>query len=424
MANLTHISKSSRGNILVLLLCINLVLVKAQNDYARLPFLNLTANKLYMPSDSTMFTKLFLRMLTLSSTPSANNITVVHIGGSHVQAGIWTNTFENDLRNKFTSGGGGYFVFPYKIAKTNGQPYASAFTNGNWKRCRAISQDTCSPLGMNGIRVSTNDTNCVFGLALKPKAGIQKANLVHVYHNFNASFSFKINNAAIQSRTDFLEAGYTAFELTEANDSISFTLTRLDTLQRDFHLYGFSLLNTSAPGFFVAGLGANGASSTSFLKCNLFVPQLKTIQPDLVILSLGVNDTQSKGFEKEDYIEHYDTLINRIKEANPNVCIVLTTTTDNYVRHKVSSKRSVKTSNKSTIQAQEAMFDLMKKHNVAVWDLFEVMGGYKSMAKWQKAGMAARDKVHFTAGGYVAVGHLMYEAFLKSILSQPNRQNH
>ena len=393
--------------------------LNAQSDYSKLPFVNLAANRLYLPKDSNAFMKLFLRMLTLPSS-FQSTISLVHIGGSHVQAGIWTSTFESDLRSKFNSTGGGYFVFPYKIAKTNGQPYASSFSTGNWKRCRAISIDSCAPLGMNGIRVTTNDLTAEFGLALKAKAGIKQFNRVHVYHNFNPSFTFKPVNATLVSQSEYPDLGYTAFELAEVKDSIVFTVSRLDTLQRDFHLFGMSVMNTNGPGVFLAGLGLNGASSTSFLKCSLFVPQLKSIQPDLVILSLGVNDTQSKGFEKEEYIEHYDTLITRIKEANPNVCIVLTTTTDNFVRHKVSSKRSVKTSNKSTIKAQEAMYELQTKHNVAVWDLFEVMGGYKSMAKWQKAGLAARDKVHFTQGGYIVVGHLMYEAFLKTMFNHTN----
>jgi hypothetical protein len=88
------------------------------------------------------------------------------------------------------------------------------------------------------------------------------------------------------------------------------------------------------------------------------------------------------------------------------VAILLTTTTDNFIRRRTPNKR--------TLQAKEAMFELMRKHNVAVWDLYTIMGGYKSMIKWQKVGLASRDRVHFSPKGYTIVGTLMCDALLKS----------
>jgi lysophospholipase L1-like esterase len=123
---------------------------------------------------------------------------------------------------------------------------------------------------------------------------------------------------------------------------------------------------------------------------------------------MGVNDTQSKDFGKEEFIENYDSLIMVIKSVSPNAAIVLTTTTDNFIKRKRSNNKS--------ITAREAMFELMERHNVAVWDLFSLMGGYKSMLKWQKAGLAGKDRVHFTPKGYVLLGDLMFEALMKSYL--------
>jgi lysophospholipase L1-like esterase len=73
-----------------------------------------------------------------------------------------------------------------------------------------------------------------------------------------------------------------------------------------------------------------------------------------------------------------------------------------------------KTSNKRPIKAQEAMYELMEKHNTAVYDLYAVMGGYKSIYKWQKAGLAAKDKVHFNGRGYSVLANLMFDAINRS----------
>ena len=49
------------------------------------------------------------------------------------------------------------------------------------------------------------------------------------------------------------------------------------------------------------------------------------------------------------------------------------------------------------------------------------MGGLKSMEKWQHAGLAQRDKVHFTRAGYLLVGDLFYDAFSKMMASQTGK---
>lgn len=330
------------------------------------------------------------------------------MGGSHVQGGVWSNTFLSDFQTEYKTNGGGYFTFPYKLAKTNQQPYATSYSTGNWKKCRAVGKEFCLPLGMNAMNVSTNDSLLNFGVSLTSKSATRNFNKIKVFHNFNASFEFKIclHDSFKVERKEVKENEYTVFTFNYPLDSVAFELIKRDTLEKNFVLYGFSLENTLSPGFYLAGLGANGATSSSFLRCASLVPQLESLQADLFILSLGVNDTQSKSFEKEEYIENYDSLITFIKKSNPQACIILTTTTDNFIKRKTSNKR--------TITAREAMFELMDKHNVAVWDLFSVMGGYKSMTKWFLKGLASKDKVHFTNKGYTIVGNLMYEAVNKA----------
>lgn len=374
---------------------------------SKYPFIFNNLNHLYFSKDSSSFLR-FYKKLDKLRTDKRERVTVVHMGGSHVQGGTWSSTFISDLQREFNTEGGGYFAFPYKLAKTNGQPYVSSFSNGRWKRCRAVGKEFCLPLGMSALSVTSNDSANYFGLAITKRSTCRKFNIVKVYHNFNPSFEFAPSSSVNPNpeRKDYQKEGYTLFKLETAVDSVNFNLLRKDTLQKDFILYGFSLENDLNPGFYLAGLGANGASSSSFLKCANLIPQLETLQADVMIISLGVNDTQSKSFEKEEYIEHYDSLILFAKKANPGVAIILTTTTDNYIRRRTSNKR--------TVLARDAMFELMEKHDLAVWDLFSIMGGYKSMAKWNRAGLASKDKVHFTPRGYVMLGDMMFDALIKS----------
>ncbi|MBL7930651.1 MAG: hypothetical protein JNL60_02050 [Bacteroidia bacterium] len=379
----------------------------AQTGAEKYPFVDLQYNHLNYAKDSSSFLKFFKKLDRIKEDNNLR-INIVHMGGSHVQGGTWSNVFISNFQTENHTAGGGYFSFPYKIAKTNSQPYATSFSNGKWKRCRASGKEFCLPLGMNALSITTNDSANYFGAALTSKAACKYVNIVKVFHNFNSSFEFNLCLADSYNvkRKEFPKNGYTLFKFDMPVDSVHFELVKLDTIKRDFTIYGFSFENDLTSGFYLAGLGANGANSNSFLRCAELEPQLSTLNGDLFILSLGVNDTQSKTFEAEDYIENYDSLITVIRKTNPDAAIILTTTTDNYIKHKTSNKR--------TIVARDAMFVLMEKYNVAVWDLFSLMGGYRSMPKWLKAGLASKDKVHFTNRGYALLGNLMYEAVMKS----------
>lgn len=380
--------------------------VLSQSAVGTYSFIKYEENKLMFDKDSSSFMNLYKKMTDVNGG-EIKKLTIVHIGGSHVQGGTWSNSFLEGFQHSFNVQGGGYFAFPYRMAKTNGQPYAYSFGTGSWKKCRCVQKDFCLPLGMNGMSVSSRDSVVIFGVKLTDKAVCRKFNVVKVYNNM--SCSFELNCMMKSKKEDFTELGYTLFEFDELLDSVSFRVIRADTLDKDFTLYGYSLEDKTSSGFYLAGLGANGAASNSFLRCNYFVPQLRTIQPDLVVISLGVNDVQGKGFTKEEFIHHYDSLINLIKEASPDCAILLTTTTDNYIRRKTPNKR--------TETAREALIEVMKHHQCAVWDMYEVMGGFKSIYKWYKTGLAARDKVHFSSKGYKISGALMFEAVYKSYLS-------
>lgn len=366
----------------------------------------LSANTFHYFKDSSEWMQFFQKCTQLSEKDS-KPLNVIHIGGSHVQAGVWTNEFLTLLQQQFKTKGGGYFAFPYTIAKTNGQPYVSFESNGSWKKCRAVLKDYCLPLGVNGMSASTNDSAVVITIKLTDKSVCQRFNRLKMYHNFNPSFMWRVIKPLTMELVlkEYRDKGFSYFGFEKFVDSVQVEIIRKDTLQKEFTLFGFGIENTE-PGFYMGGLGVNGASSTSFLKCNFFDAQLQSIAPDMAIISLGVNDVQAKEFNKTTFKANYDTLIFKLKQANPNMAILLTTTTDNYVKRKTPNKR--------TVLAQEAFYELGLKHKVAVWDIFKVMGGYRSINKWLKVGLAKRDRVHFTNAGYQQLGQLMYAAFLQS----------
>lgn len=391
---------------LVFFMCLYSCFLFSQTEPAKYPFINYAANKIVYGKDSSSMLS-FYKKLNGYLNGKENEIKVVQIGGSHIQGGMWSDELMTNFQNLKQTKGGGFFAFPFKIIKTNSPPYFTTFSNGHWRGCRtALIKNSCPNVGMAQITATTNDSANYFGVKILENPHHKIFNTIRVYHNFNKSFFFTIKEQVEFKRKDFEDKGYSQFTLGTSVDSITFIMVKKDTAQRDFVLYGFDIRNNSEPGIYYAGLGANGASTQSVLRCQLFSQQLKTLQPDLVILSLGVNDVQGKVFSSEDYIAHYDSIVSLIRKASPNCAILFNTITDNYVRKKTPNKKSA--------TVEECIYKLTEKHNAALWDIYAVMGGYKSIFKWQMAGLAKKDKVHFTQKGYHIFGDMMFEAIMRS----------
>ncbi|MCX7728292.1 MAG: GDSL-type esterase/lipase family protein [Bacteroidia bacterium] len=370
-------------------------------------FINMSCNKIYYDKDSTNFYK-FKNKLQEFTKGKRHNIHIVHFGGSHVQGGFWSESIMTSLQTKANTNGGGYFVFPFRQVKTNTPYYFKTYSNGKWKvnKCTKIT-DTLKYIGMCGISAIT-DTSCYISI----KNNWDKLSAftnIKFFHRFNQDYEiipqFKTN---LVQHHDY----YSEYFLAEPTDSIAFQINKKENSYSEFILDGISCENING-GVYYAGFGVNGATSESFLNCALLLHQLKNMKVDLFILSFGVNDVRNKSFEKAEYFNNYDTLIKILKTSHPEASILITTISDNYIKRKGFNKR--------TELGNQAIFEIMKKHQIAVWDLYSVMGGYKSMYKWYKAGWSAKDKIHFNKKGYTLLGQLMTEAFFLPLQFYPKK---
>lgn len=398
-----------KSTLTTILCCVSFIFSSTSNaqDY---PFINYTKSQIKFGTDSSQFMDFYKKIDDLR-LGKRDRVSIVHFGGSHIQAGFWTEVLMNDFQKLGNFKGGGTFIFPFELVKTNSPHFFKSFTTGHWIRKRsALAKEMCDNLGLAGIAGITNDSSNAFGFKLLNNNHHQSFNSVKVYHNFNPSFEISISNQTNLNfiRKDNIIKSYTEFIFENEIDSINFNLLKKNNNSPDFMLRGFSI-ESSMPGFYYASIGVNGASTSSYLKCQGFVNELSTITPDLVIFSLGVNDTHDVHFSKQTFIKNYDSLITLVKTVSPNCAFLFTTVTDNYMNRKTPNKRP--------IIAQEAIYELMRKNNTGVYDLYEVMGGYKSINKWYKAGLAGKDKVHFKGKGYHLLAELMFDAINRSYQS-------
>ena len=125
-----------------------------------------------------------------------------------------------------------------------------------------------------------------------------------------------------------------------------------------------------------------------------------------MIFSVGINDAYDSQFTASNYEKNYDTLIQYFQTVSPNTALLFTTNNDSYFKRKYPNKKAE--------EVRTVMKNLATKYGGGVWDMYGLMGGLGSVRTWEKAGLAKKDKIHFTKAGYETVGDLLFEAIIKS----------
>lgn len=392
------------------LIFVPMVLPAAKLMQRRVPalnFANLDRNCIEFPGGEGREMKLFFSKFDSLVHSGHNNVRIMHIAGSHVQGGVWTQQFRRNLLSIRYGLDGGYgMVFPFSAAGTNTpQGYTTAYM-GNWEYSRCLTPNPDHPLGLSGIEVSTKD----------PKASLFVSLAERNPREWATWFTFKsVDVLGYASESDISP------KLVFGRDTLS------GTHISEKHLWHFDLpyfkseveiifngfpgeftltgiyLDRPTPGISVTGIGVNGAATSSYLKCQDFQTDLELVRPDLVFFCIGVNDIQGNNFDMEEYISNYDALIKQFKAVNPDCAFIFTSNNDTF-RHGIP--------NRFSDDVETACRRLAAKYKCGFWNLYDIMGGRGSAQMWNEAGLMQKDKVHFTPAGYELVGNLMYNAFI------------
>jgi len=166
-------------------------------------------------------------------------------------------------------------------------------------------------------------------------------------------------------------------------------------------------------------IGINGATSQNFLD-DKYMTQIQQLHPDLIIISLGTNES----FSLYDPASHYDmmeSLLSMIKDYCPEASILYTTPPGaykpvyrRYRKHKRIYRRVIRVDeNRNIGKVAATIVQFAANHRVACWDLFNIAGGEKYACKnWLSGNYFQRDRVHFISDGYALQGNLLYEAIM------------
>lgn len=416
-------------------------------------------------TNSSTMNLLFEKLYQLEQEKKGK-VNIVHIGDSHIQADLFTGAVRKRLQERFGNAGCG-FTFPHSLAKTNGSSYVRYKSNGSWDSRRNISAPDGTVVGLSGIGLYTKEdfaielnmrdsayafntikivtpgnrpmfdvatsskeikleSNVPKKITHKIKSGevlgsiadkygitvsqLKKANGLRS-DNIRAGKTLKIPTKEMQKkvvkRSEFIPLGLEADSLSHFYHSEK-ALSRLYLLpgkpEKEYNLSGL-VLEKDEPGIIYHSIGVNGAKCSDYNKYPLFFEQLPALSPDLIVISLGTNESFDK-MTAADYITQLNLFIQNVKAKNPDACIVVTTPPPSLFKRKYPNRFVADYA--KNIMMQETV------KQYASWDMFSVMGGLMGVPRNAAKGLISTDRVHYTLDGYEKQGRKFTEAFLNA----------
>ena len=157
-------------------------------------------------------------------------------------------------------------------------------------------------------------------------------------------------------------------------------------------ILGVALEN--GPGAALGALGTIGAQASWLLRSEapVFDAVLRREAPDLVVLAFGTNEASLGDFDPAAYRAKLQALLQRVRAALPKAALLLLAPPDCHL----PKGRPGALATVTRIQEEEA-----KRSNGLCVSLRQAMGGEGTMQAWSQTGLGLRDRVHFSAEGYL-----------------------
>ena len=352
-------------------------------------------------------------------TTEHDNLNIVHIGGSHVQAGTMSNTIRCNIMHAYPKlVGNRGMIFPYSAAaKCNNPRDYRVQCPQTVSLSRNVHKEYPYPLGLCGISITASDTLTEVAVVMNEPTVDYATNRIIVFGHSDENVEPRINIGWEEIAPNHVDTVFDRyiFNLRQTVDSFAVILPCHSG--ESFTLTGIFLEN-SRHGFSFHSIGVNGAAVPDYLRCENLVRDLRMLHPDMVIFGIGINDASGPNFDTAVFRANYLSLIDSIRSINENCAFVFITNNDSYraVRRKRRTHYEV---NRNGLLAREVFYRLADDCGGAVWDQFEIMGGLESMDIWYKEKLAQKDRVHFTTAGYQLLGNLLSNALFDAYKAYP-----
>ena len=339
---------------------------------------------------------------TLENLTDSNDsiFSIVHIGDSHVEIGQFSGEIKRQLEKKYGKSEDAW-MHPYQFFNKQSQKVFPIDTLGTWKRATIKYPNETKLLGITGLGFylgseigSLKFTSNTF----YPE--ITKVSLLHFYDGNPLPLKIhkgKIHTQVISKNTAITEI---TFSSTEKEYILEFTKTD------DLLIYAIKLNSHPTRGISYHKFGVAGSTIKQFVNNTpLFMEQYRALKPNLLIVSLGTNDSYIDTLNEQKLVHEVRMFTEKLSRYSSKTAVLFTTAPDT----KYDDRRPERLTETNRIIRTIAM----ENPTIALWDLHQIMGGDGSVDDWIKKNYMIFDHLHFTTAGYKLQGELFMEAFWK-----------
>lgn len=387
-------------------------------------------------------------------------LNIVHIGDSHIQADLLTAALREKFQLRFGNAGRG-LVFPYRAAGTNGPSDYTAITDASWQSHRNIHAPGPPFVGISGIGLWTHAKEPLLGFDVKhhmihqvrwigevPPMHVARLHQQVAVATAHSSRVHRIKSgetlSGIAAKYDIglnelkringlkshrIQAGKTlkissipkAHPAPKSYDTLAWQqdsighFVRFDSLVKRVSFIGkreaneivFSGANLSSghKGVLYHNIGVNGAKLSDYLKYETFFDQLPQLQPDLLVVSLGTNESFDR-WEGELYKERLLLFISALRQRMPKVAILVKTPPFSQFKNKQVNPYLKEYAAVIVAQSHQGHF--------AVADNLHWITQFGTANQLVAAGYLGRDRVHYTKEGYYWQADLFFNGLMQA----------
>jgi len=328
------------------------------------------------------------------------SFTIMHMGDSHIEIGQFSGEIKKQLIDTYGKGEVGW-EFPYQLFNPQSMKVFPIDTIGSWKRASIKQGKSNIPLGVTGLAFYLEGKSG--GLRFDKRIKDEPFSKIEFLHYVSEiPFSIKCNEANIVTRKVSEHTAVTTLTFDKPQENV---IVQFDENTNPI-VYALKMNAKSTPGITYHKFGVAGSTLDQFMNYTvLFQEQLAYIKPELLIISLGTNDSYIDSLNVPRITKQLDDFVKNIHNTTPTTSVIFTTAPDT----KYQNRRPQRISEINTIIRNQVNSD----PSLVLWDLNHIMGGDNSMEEWCKRLYVNSDSLHFNPRGYRLQGALFIHAFRK-----------
>ncbi len=361
-------------------------------------FVNLSSNHI-TSSDSV---RMAVRRGVEQAVREERPFTILHIGDSHLQAGYFTGVVRDSLQSLMGSAGRG-FVAPLSIAGSNQPADYRISSPEDWTSRRASLGGT-TEAGLGGYTITRTGGDSTLHFFISSRG--REFDRVRVFLHPEAP-ALEAPEELSGGISCPQEGGVLDIFLSRPTDTLTLT-GRLTPQYPRGEYYGFSL-ERDCTGLLYHVVGVNGMNCNHLLNNRAIIDNSDAFTPDVVIVSLGTNESCGGNFNPDYLRARFRAILERIKVRNPGTVIVLTTPMEFARRYRYKGRTRYAV-NPNVARTRSMIISLGEECGVPVWDFYSVAGGPGANARWNTAGLVRPDRLHLDVDGYELQGRLFFRA--------------